>query len=104
MEDIEHIEKEMKLITADGRRLDGRKPDELRPVRIEAGGLRRADGSADIEGGGDKGLAAGDGAREGHPRPLQDPARALVQGRGHKAAFTGSRPDAPGAGARAGGD
>ena len=34
MEDIEHIEKEMKLIRADGRRLDGRKPDELRPVRI----------------------------------------------------------------------
>src|SRR5438309_1897835 len=36
MEDIEHIEKEMKLIKADGRRLDGRKADELRPVRIEA--------------------------------------------------------------------
>ena len=34
MEDVEHIEKGMKLINADGRRLDGRKPDELRPVRI----------------------------------------------------------------------
>ena len=45
MEDVEHIEKEMKLIRADGRRLDGRTSDELRPVRIEAGVLRRADGS-----------------------------------------------------------
>ena len=37
MEDIEHIEKEMKLIGSDGRRLDGRSFDELRPIRIEAG-------------------------------------------------------------------
>src|SRR2546426_5940399 len=68
MEDIEHIEKEMKLIGADGRRLDGRRFDELRPIRIEAGVLRRAGGSADIEWGGDKGLAAGDGPRRGPPR------------------------------------
>src|SRR6059036_1664104 len=52
MEDIEHIEKEMKLIGSDGRRLDGRSFDELRPIRIEAGVLRRADGSAYIEWGG----------------------------------------------------
>src|SRR5437667_22084 len=58
MEDIEHIEKEMKLIGSDGRRLDGRSFDELRPIRIEAGVLRRADGSAFIEWGGDKVLAA----------------------------------------------
>src|SRR5947208_746870 len=83
MEDIEHIEKEMKLIRADGRRLDGRKPDELRPVRIEAGILRRADGSAYIEWGGNKVLAAVYGPREAHPRHLQDPARALVQMDGH---------------------
>src|SRR5256886_7218269 len=79
MEDIEHIEKEMKLITADGRRLDGRKADELRPVRIEAGVLRRAGGSAYMGWGGNKVLAAVYGPREAHPRHLQDPARALVQ-------------------------
>ena len=33
-----------------GKRLDGRKPDELRPVKIEAGVLQRADGSAWQEG------------------------------------------------------
>ncbi len=61
MEDVEHIEKGMKLINADGRRLDGRKPDELRPVRIEAGVLRRADGSAYMEWGGNKVLADPEG-------------------------------------------
>src|SRR5205809_434445 len=96
MEDIEHIEKEMKLIRADGRRLDGRKPDELRPVRIEAGILRRADGSAYIEWGGNKVLAAVYGPREAHPRHLQDPARALVQCRYNMAPFSVSDRKRPG--------
>src|SRR5437773_10152825 len=100
MEDIEHIEKEMKLIKADGRRLDGRKADELRPIRIEAGVLRRADGSAYIEWGGNKGLAGVYGPREAHPRHPQDPARAPVQCRYNKAPLSGSdrkrpRPDWP---------
>jgi exosome complex component RRP41 len=96
MEDIEHIEKEMKLINADGRRLDGRKADELRPVRIEAGVLRRADGSAYIEWGGNKVLAAVYGPREAHPRHLQDPARALVQCRYNMAPFSVSDRKRPG--------
>src|SRR5947208_5364521 len=96
MEDIEHIEKEMKLIKADGRRLDGRKADELRPVRIEAGVLRRADGSAYIEWGGNKVLAAVYGPREAHPRHLQDPARALVQCRYNMAPFSVSDRKRPG--------
>src|SRR2546427_8931841 len=95
MEDVEHIEKGMKLIGADGRRLDGRKPDELRPIRIEAGVLRRADGSAYIEWGGDKGLAAVYGPREAHPRHLQDPPRALVPCRYNMAPFSVSDPEGP---------
>jgi len=96
MEDVEHIEKGMKLINADGRRLDGRKPDELRPVRIEAGVLRRADGSAYMEWGGNKVLAAVYGPREAHPRHLQDPARALVQCRYNMAPFSVSDRKRPG--------
>src|SRR5881409_3587818 len=88
MEDIEHIEKEMKLINSDGRRLDGRSFDELRPIRIEAGVLGRADGSAYMEWGGNKVLAAVYGPREAHPRHLQDPARALVQCRYNMAPFS----------------
>jgi len=33
----------MELIK-DGKRIDGRAPDELRPIKIEAGPLYRADG------------------------------------------------------------
>jgi exosome complex component RRP41 len=96
MEDIEHIEKEMKLIDENGVRLDGRRADELRPVRIEAGVLKRADGSAYIEWGGNKVLAAVYGPREAHPRHIQDPARALVQCRYNMAPFSVSDRKRPG--------
>src|SRR3989442_12723954 len=96
MEDIEHFAKEMKLIDADGRRLDGRKFNELRPIRLEAGVLRRADGSAYMEWGGNKVLAAVYGPREAHPRHLQDPARALVQCRDNMAPFSVSDRKRPG--------
>ena len=96
MEDIEHIEKGMKLIDDKGVRLDGRKYNELRPIRLEAGVLRRADGSAYIEWGGNKVLAAVYGPREAHPRHLQDPARALVQCRYNMAPFSVSDRKRPG--------
>ena len=96
MEDVEHIEKEMKLIDEKGVRLDGRKFNELRPIRIEAGVLKRADGSAYIEWGGNKVLAAVYGPREAHPRHIQDPARALVQCRYNMAPFSVSDRKRPG--------
>jgi exosome complex component RRP41 len=96
MEDIEHIEKEMKLIDENGIRLDGRRYNELRPIRIEAGILKRADGSAYIEWGGNKVLAAVYGPREAHPRHIQDPARALVQCRYNMAPFSVSDRKRPG--------
>lgn len=88
MEDVEHIPAEVKLIDEKGIRLDGRRFDELRPIRLEAGVLGRADGSAYIEWGGNKVLAAVYGPREAHPRHLQDPARALVQCRYNMAPFS----------------
>ena len=39
-------EKPEKLIDKKGLRLDGRKVDELRPIKIEVGVLSNADGSA----------------------------------------------------------
>src|SRR3989442_4091467 len=96
MEDIEHFAKEMKLIDADGRRLDGRKFNELRPIRLEAGVLRRADGSAYMEWGGNKVLAAVYGPREAHPRHLQGPARGLAQCRYNMAPFSVSDRKRPG--------
>ncbi len=79
---------DMKLISEDGLRLDGRKFDELRPIKIEANVLRRADGSAYLEWGENKILAAVYGPREAHPRYLQDPTKAIVQCRYNMAAFS----------------
>ncbi|UCE36344.1 MAG: exosome complex exonuclease Rrp41 [Thermoplasmata archaeon] len=79
---------DLKLIDDSGKRLDGRKLDELRPIKIEANVLRRADGSAYLEWGGNKILAAVYGPREAHPRHLQDPTKAIVQCRYNMAAFS----------------
>jgi len=89
-------EKKVKLIDSDGRRNDGRMPHELRPVKIEAGVLHRADGSAYVEWGGNKVLAAVYGPREAHPRHLQKPTRALVQCRYNMAPFSVSDRKRPG--------
>ena len=88
---------EHKLINADGlTRYDGRKLDELRPISIQAGVLKRADGSAYVEWGQNKVLAAVYGPREVHPRHLQNPARAIVQARYNMASFSVGERKRPG--------
>ena len=71
-----------------GKRLDGRKPDELRKIKIEAGVLHRANGSCYLEWGGNKILAAVYGPREAIPRHTQNPLRAIVNARYNMAAFS----------------
>jgi len=78
----------MEQLIKDGRRIDGRKFDELRQIKIEAGVLKRADGSAYMEWGGNKALAAVYGPREARPRHIQNPTRAIVQCRYNMAAFS----------------
>lgn len=88
---------EHKLINADGKtRFDGRALDELRPISIQAGVLKRADGSAYVEWGSNKVLAAVYGPREVHPRHLQNPARAIVQARYNMASFSVGERKRPG--------
>jgi exosome complex component RRP41 len=77
-----------KLIDKKGLRLDGRKPDELRPVRIEVGILSNADGSAYIEHGKNKILAAAFGPKEMHPKHLSKPDRMVLRCRYHMAPFS----------------
>jgi len=79
---------DLKLIDENGRRIDGRLPEEMRPLRIEAGVLKRADGSAYVEWGNNKVMAAVYGPRECHPRHLQNPERALVQCHYNMASFS----------------
>ncbi len=80
----------------DGLRIDGRKPDEIRPIKIEAGVLYRADGSCYLEWGGNKVLAAVYGPREAIPRHIQDPTKALVNARYNMASFSVKERKRPG--------
>jgi len=77
-----------KLITDDGLRLDGRRVDEIRPMKIEIGVLSRADGSCYLEWGRNKILVGVYGPREAHPRRMQRPDSAVIRYRYNMAAFS----------------
>ncbi|HKZ87946.1 MAG TPA: exosome complex exonuclease Rrp41 [Candidatus Bathyarchaeia archaeon] len=81
-------EKTEKLIDKKGIRLDGRKADELRPVKLEVGVLPNADGSAYIEHGKNKILVGVFGPREVHPKHLSRPDRMVIRCRYHMAPFS----------------
>jgi exosome complex component RRP41 len=81
-------EKPKKLLNKKGLRLDGRKLNELRPVKIEVGILPNADGSAYIEHGKNKILAGAFGPREMHPKHLQKADRMVLRCRYHMAPFS----------------
>ncbi|MEM2994529.1 MAG: exosome complex exonuclease Rrp41 [Candidatus Bathyarchaeia archaeon] len=81
-------EKIEKLIDKKGLRLDGRKPDELRPIKIDVGALSNADGSAYIEHGKNKILAAVYGPKELHPKHMALPDRMVLRCRYHMAPFS----------------
>ncbi len=70
---------DVKLINERGLRTDGRKIDELRPLSIKTGVLKRADGSAIIYHGNNKILVAVHGPRELHPKHLGLPDRAILR-------------------------
>ena len=80
--------KSKKLTDKKGIRADGRKLDEVRPVKLEVGVLGNADGSAYIEQGKNKILAAVYGPHEVHPKHLAIPDRALIRCRYHMAPFS----------------
>jgi exosome complex component RRP41 len=71
-----------------GKRLDGRAPDELRPISITANPIRNATGSAYIEWGNNKVLAAIYGPREALPKHTSDPDRAIIKCRYMMAPFS----------------
>ena len=81
------VESKKKLIV-DGKRLDGRKWDELRPISLQVGLMKNADGSAYIEWGKNKIMAAVYGPKEVHPKHMVLPDRALLRSRYHMAPFS----------------
>ncbi|ADV65609.1 exosome complex exonuclease Rrp41 [Desulfurococcus mucosus] len=83
------------LLREDGLRVDGRRPDELRPVRIAIGVLKNANGSALVEYGNTKALAAVYGPREAMPKHISLPDRAVLRVRYHMAPFSTSERKSP---------
>ncbi len=75
-------------LIVDGKRLDGRALDELRPLKIEASVLKNADGSAYLEWGNNKVLAAVYGPVETQPKHMADPSKAIIKCRYAMAPFS----------------
>lgn len=84
-----------KLIDENGRRIDNRLPDELRPIRIEVGVLKNADGSSYVEFGDTKVLAAVYGPREVVPRHEELADRAIIRCRYRMLSFSTSERKSP---------
>lgn len=78
----------VRLLDKNGLRVDGRRLDELRPLKLEVGLLDKANGSAYIEHGRNKILAGVYGPREAHPKHIALADRAVVRCRYHMAPFS----------------
>jgi len=78
----------VRLLREDGLRHDGRGPDELRPIRMQVGVLNKASGSALVEYGATKVLAAVHGPREIPQKHLLLPNRAILRCRYHMLTFS----------------
>jgi exosome complex component RRP41 len=81
-------DKPEKFIDNNGLRLDGRKADQIRDIKIEVGVLSRADGSCYLEMGNNKIIAAVYGPREVHPRHQQKSNKAIVRYKYNMASFS----------------
>ncbi len=68
-----------KLFREDGKRLDGRDKPELRPIKMEVGVVKNADGSAYLEWGNNKIFAAVYGPRDVHPHHLARPDKGILR-------------------------
>lgn len=72
-------EEKIEYVNSEGKRLDGRKIDELRPIKIEAGVLPRARGSAYLEWGQNKVIASVQGPKEAIPKHIASPYKAVIR-------------------------
>ncbi len=68
-----------KLFREDGKRLDGRDKFDLRPIKMDVGVIKNADGSAYLEWGNNKVFCAVYGPREVHPQHLAKPDRGILR-------------------------
>ena len=72
-------EEEIVYVDKNGKRLDGRGVEDLRPIKIEVGVVPRADGSCYLEWGQNKAIASVYGPSECLPKHTANPYRAVVK-------------------------
>jgi len=84
----EEIRRLIHELAREGKRIDGRAPDQIRPIRMDVGVLSNADGSALVAYGDTVAIAAVYGPREVHPRHLALPDRAILRVRYHMTPFS----------------
>jgi len=72
------------------KRFDGRKFDELRPIKAKVGIIKRADGSAIFEIGKTRAIAAVYGPRQLHPTHLRNPEKGILRCNYNMMSFSGS--------------
>lgn len=82
------LEQPVRLIDENGRRLDGRGLNDLRPITLKVGLLANANGSAYIEQGKNKILAAVFGPKDVRPKHMALPDRMVIKCRYHMAPFS----------------
>ena len=84
-----------------GKRLDGRKPDEIREIEMKVGVIPNANGSAQVRFGTTTAIAGVYGPRELFPKHRQVPNRAIIQCRYNMAPFSVEERKRPGPSRRA---
>lgn len=78
---------DVKLLV-EGKRIDGRKPEEMRDVEMEIGVIEKADGSAMVRFGNTIAVAAVYGPRTLHPKYLQEAETGIIRCRYNMAPFS----------------
>lgn len=75
-------------LVINGKRIDGRDFNELRPLKITASPLENAGGSAYLEWGNNRIMSGVYGPKEANPRHLSDPTKAVIKCRYMMAPFS----------------
>jgi exosome complex component RRP41 len=85
-----------KGLIIDGKRLDGRTAEELRPIKMKVDVISRANGSAEVRFGNTVAITAVYGPRALHPRHLQELEAGILRCRYNMAPFSVSDRKSPG--------
>lgn len=80
----------------DGKRLDGRQPEQLRDIKMEMDMVTRANGSAEVRLGKTTAIASVHGPRELYPRFLQEASTGIIRCRYNMAPFSVEDRKSPG--------